>query len=87
MNDDDTLLGRINNWTQTVWRKQEQLNAYIEATQSTDDAHKEAVIDDLLGESKAGKSGKVLTGKSGTVTWEWEDVSSDWQDAHYRSKY
>jgi hypothetical protein len=87
MNDDDTLLGRINNWTQTVLRKQEHLNAYIEATQSTNNAQKEALIDDLLGESKAGKSGQVLTGKSGTVTWEWEDVSSDWQDAHYRSKY
>lgn len=48
---------------------------------------KEQMIDDLLGESKAGKSGQVLTGKRGTVTWEWEDVSSDWQGAHYRSKY
>jgi len=35
---------------------------------------KEQMIDDLLGESKAGKSGQVLTGKRGTVTWEWEDV-------------
>ena len=52
-----------------------------------DNNKKERMIDELLGESKAGKSGQVLTGKSGSVKWEWEDVSSEWQDAHYRSKY
>lgn len=45
------------------------------------------MIDELLGENNATKSGQVLTGKNGNLTWEWEDVSSDWQDAHYRSKY
>ena len=55
---------------------------------SVEDKQKRAkIVDDLLGDNKAGKSGQVLTGKNGNLTWEWEDVSSDWQDAHYRSKY
>lgn len=87
MNETDTLIDKIDSWTQDVFSRKDKLQAWIDSTQSTNNAHKEAVIDDLLGESKTGKSGQVLTGKSGTVTWEWEDVSSDWQDAHYRSKY
>lgn len=85
MNETDTLIDKIDSWTQDVLSRQDKLQAWIKSTQSTNNAHKEAVIDELLGESKAGKSGQVLTGKSGTVTWEWHD--KDWLEAHDRSKY
>lgn len=52
MNDDDTLLGRINNWTQNVFSKQEKLEAWIDATKSTTNAIRQKIIDDLLGETK-----------------------------------
>ena len=47
----DLLIERIDSWTQDIHSRQDKLQAWIEATQSTKNAHKEAVIDDLLGET------------------------------------
>ena len=72
MNDDDTLINRIDSWTQDVLHNPDKLlNAYIryiESTESTANKHKEAVIDDLLGETKP-SPGAVLVGKNGTIQW------------------
>jgi len=52
MNKHDTLIDQIDNWTQDVLSRQDKLQAWIKSTQTTNDAHKDAVIDDLLGETK-----------------------------------
>ena len=50
-NDDDNLFNRILSWTK-VSQDSGQILKWIDATESTANAHKEAVIDDLLGDNK-----------------------------------
>jgi len=53
MNDDDTLINRIDSWTQEVFEFDDELKmaAWVAACKSTNNAHKDAVIDDLLGDA------------------------------------
>lgn len=62
MNETDTLIKRIDNWTQDVLADELKMAAWVADCQSTNDAHKDAVIDDLLGETPK----TLLVGKSAT---------------------
>lgn len=64
----DSLVQRIKSWTSDILNNPGKLNAYIDATESTANAHKDAVIDELLGETKP-SPGAVLVGKNGTIQW------------------
>ena len=79
----DSLVQRIKSWTSDVFHNPGKLNAYIDATESTANKHKEAVIDDLLGETKP-SPGAVLVSNNGTIQW---TDGNEWQMAHDRSKY
>lgn len=52
MNKHDTLINKIDSWTQDVLNDELKMAAWVAACQSTNDAHKDAVIDELLGEYK-----------------------------------
>lgn len=82
MNETDTLINRIDSWTADVLADDLKMAAWVAACQSTNDAHKDAVIDDLLGEKPI--PGAVRVATNGTI--EWTD-GNEWQMAHDRSKY
>jgi hypothetical protein len=48
----DSLVQRIKSWTSDVLNNPGKLNAYIDATESTANVHKKAIIDELLGDTK-----------------------------------
>jgi hypothetical protein len=78
----DSLSQRIISWTSDVLSSQDKLQAWIDSTESTANAKKEAALDELFGESKV-TSAKVLVGKNGTIQW----TDGEWQKAHDESKY
>ena len=78
----DSLVQRIKSWTSDILNNPGKLNAYIDATESTANKHKEAVIDDLLGENPI--PGAVRVATNGTIQW---TDGNEWQMAHDRSKY
>lgn len=61
-NDDDNLFNRILSWTK-VSQDSGQILKWIDATESTANAHKEAVIDDLLGETPIPGAVRVTTNR------------------------
>lgn len=86
MNDDyttainDSLSQRIISWTSDVLSSQDKLQAWIDSTESTANAKKEAALDELFGETKP-SPGAVLVGKNGTIQWTdgnaWQEMTND----------
>ena len=58
MNETDTLINKIDSWTADVLADDLKMAAWVAACQSTNDAHKDAVIDDLLGEKETHMDGE-----------------------------
>ena len=54
MNKHDTLIERIDSWTQEVFEFDDELKmaAWVAACKSTKQAHKDALLDELFGETK-----------------------------------
>ena len=67
MNETDTLINKIDSWTADVLADECKIAAWVAACQSTNNAHKEAVIDDLLGENPIPGAVRVTT--NGTIQW------------------
>ena len=67
MNETDTLINKIDSWTADVLADECKMAAWVAACQSTNNAHKEAVIDDLLGENPI--PGAVRVATNGTIQW------------------
>lgn len=65
MNEHDTLINKIDSWTQDVLNDDLKMAAWVAACQSTNNAHKDAVIDDLLGETPK----TLLVGNNATHVW------------------
>ena len=94
MNETDTLINKIDNWTADVFADECKMAAWVAANKLdasgllVDEERKriiaevqhEKLLDDLLGDNN---STNTIMGKSATAVW----MDEDWQDAHDRSKY